>query len=124
MDTLLNRLKALRPWQTIAVAVVVLGAVGGGVAVYAQSGGSESDALEDGQQIVEVRRGDLVNQITSSGSIVFPNRESLFFGAQGTVAEVAVGVGNQVTAGQAGQRYCRPTPEGVSPGTARLTECD
>jgi macrolide-specific efflux system membrane fusion protein len=100
MVTLLDRLKTLQPWQTIVIAVVVVGAMVGGIFAFTQNSSSENGSLEDGQQLVELRRGDLVNQITSSGSIVFSNRESLFFGAQGTVAEVSVAVGDQVTAGQ------------------------
>ncbi len=100
MGTLFDRLKALQAWQAIVIAVVVVGATGGGVYAYTQGDSSDGGSLEEGQQIVEVRRGDLINQITSSGSIVFPNRENLFFGSQGTVAEVAVAVGDTVQTGQ------------------------
>ena len=42
----------------------------------------------------------LVNQITSSGSIVFPIREELSFGIQGTIGAILVAEGDTVTAGQ------------------------
>jgi len=98
MGALINGLRTLQAWQ--AIAIVVLGATGGGVYAYTQSDSSDSDSLEDGQQFVEVRKGDLINQITSSGSIVFPNRENLYFGSQGTVAEVSVAEGDLVRSGQ------------------------
>ena len=62
-------------------------------------------ALEEGQQLVQVRRGDLVNQITSSGSIVFPNREQLTFGTSGTIGEILVAEGDNVAAGQELARF-------------------
>lgn len=100
MGALISGLKSLQAWQAIVIAVAVVGATGGITYAFTQGDSSDGGSLDEGQQIVEVRRGDLVNQITSSGSIVFPNRESLFFGAQGTVAEVSVSVGDLVQAGQ------------------------
>ena len=100
MLPLFDRLKVLQPWKAIVIAIVVMGATGGGVYTYTQSDSTESGALEEGQQFVEVKKGDLTRQVTSSGSIVFPNSQSLFFGSQGTVEEVSVEVGDQVQTGQ------------------------
>ena len=44
--------------------------------------------------------GDLVNQVSTNGSIVFPNREILTFGTQGAVGGVLVEEGQQVEEGQ------------------------
>ena len=44
--------------------------------------------------------GDLVNQVSTNGSIVFPNTEILTFGTQGAVGEVLVEEGQQVEEGQ------------------------
>ena len=100
MGALINGYRTLQSWQAIAIAIVVLGATGGGVYGYTQSDSSDNESLGDGQQLVEVRKGDLINQITSSGSIIFPNRENLYFGSQGTVVEVSVAVGDLVRSGQ------------------------
>ena len=85
-------------WLVVAI-ILVIAAV-----VYLQNRGDGEAgaevALEEGQQLVQVRRGDLVNQITSSGSIVFPNREQLFFGTTGAIGEILVAEGDSVSAGQ------------------------
>ena len=52
------------------------------------------------QQIIPVQRDNLVNQVSTNGSLTFPNRESLTFGIQGTVGEVLVEEGQQVEEGQ------------------------
>ena len=47
-----------------------------------------------------MQRGDLINQVSTNGSLVFPNKEALRFGSQGSVGEVSVEEGDVVTQGQ------------------------
>lgn len=95
-----SRLKWARSRKTLVVAVVAAVGIAAAAVVYTQTGDADEATLEDGQQLVEVRLGDLVNQVTSSGSIIFPNREELSFGVAGTVSALMVAEGDQVAAGQ------------------------
>ena len=94
MAGLASRLKRALLRKAIVVAVLVAVGIGAAVVVYAQTRSGEEAPLEEGQQLVEVRLGDLVNQVTSSGSIVFPNREELSFGVAGTVSALMVAEGD------------------------------
>ena len=100
MAALFDQIKRLHDWQLIALVLVVVGASAAGIFAYTKDDSSDSETLLEGQQFVEVKKGDLTRQVTSSGSIVFPTNQSLFFGSQGTVVEVSVEVGDQVQAGQ------------------------
>ncbi|SVC89652.1 uncharacterized protein METZ01_LOCUS342506, partial [marine metagenome] len=100
MATLFAQIRRLHDWQLIALVLVVVGTSAGGIFAYTKSNSSDNETLVEGQQFVEVKKGDLTREVTSSGSIVFPNRQSLFFGSQGTVDEVSVEVGDQVRTGQ------------------------
>ncbi|NQU97660.1 MAG: efflux RND transporter periplasmic adaptor subunit [Chloroflexi bacterium] len=91
--------RRIRPWQALAiVAVLVLGGAGGYFGYTWVAGGSTP--LTEGQQLVPVTRGDLTNQVSSNGSVVFPEREMLTFGAPGTVGAVLVTEGEDVEEGQ------------------------
>ena len=89
---------AVKLWQLIAIGAVVFG--GGAYGVYAfviQDGG---DALGEDRQVIPVQLGDLINRVSTNGSLLYPNREVLSFGSQGTIAEVLVGEGEAVEEGQ------------------------
>ena len=62
--------------------------------------GSSQPELAQNQQLIPVQYGDLTNQVSTNGNLIFPNRETLTFGTQGTVAEVQVEEGEQVEEGQ------------------------
>ena len=96
METLWTGLKALKPGQYLVLVAVLIGAVGGTYGAYALVTGSGGQGLEDNQQLIPVRFGNLVNQVTTNGSLVFPNRETLTFGSAGTVVEVLVEESQQV----------------------------
>ncbi len=99
MLTALSGLKGMRPWQAVVFLAVIVGLGGGGYVAYSGLGGSD-EALAAEERLVLIEYGDLVNQVTSNGSIAFPNREVLFLSAQGTVATLLVSEGQEVTAGQ------------------------
>ena len=93
-------IRAIRLWQ-IGVLVGVL-VIGTGLAYGAYSILTRSDqtGVGEDQQLVPVTRGDLVNDVSVNGALVFPNRETVSFGAQGTVGEVLVEEGQGVAEGQ------------------------
>ena len=59
----------------------------------------QDSGLGQDQQLYEVMVGDLVKEVAGSGSLIYPNRDSLTFGIQGTVGEVLVGEGDSIVAG-------------------------
>ena len=100
MKTLLDAFQALKPWQLGTLFIVLIGAIGGSYGVYTLVSDSGDGGLAEGQQLIPVQSGDLVNQVSTNGSLVFPNRETLAFGTQGTVGEVLVEDGERVQEGQ------------------------
>jgi RND family efflux transporter MFP subunit len=92
--------RSIRPWQIAVLIVVLLGAGAGTYLLYSSLTGSESTELEEDQQLIPVQRGDLVKEVSISGSVSFPNREVLTFGSTGIVDEVLVEEGERVVEGQ------------------------
>lgn len=91
---------ALKVWQ-IAVLVGILAlAAGGTYGVVAIMGGSGEANLSEDEQLIPVQLGNLVNEVSVNGSILFPNRETLVFGSSGTVAEILVVEGLRVGEGE------------------------
>lgn len=88
-------LPAIKLGVFIAVATII--------AVGAYFGAQEfllnDDATEDERRPVAVSRGTLLDDITASGSVSFPELESLRFDISGTVAEILVEEGDPVTEG-------------------------
>ncbi len=95
----MNLLSRLRRWQKVALVIGLVVIVGIALLVIRNATSSDSTELEEDQQVVAVRRGDLVNEISVSGSVSFPERENLTFGSQGVVSEVLVMEGERVSAG-------------------------
>ena len=95
----MNVLSALKRWRIVALIAVLVVIAGGAFVVYGNITGTESGELEEDQQLVAVRRGDLINEISVSGSVSFPERENMTFGSKGVVAEVLVKEGERVSAG-------------------------
>ena len=97
---MMDALRTLKMWQ-MATLVVVLVAMGGGTyGGYALLRDGDGGALEEDQSIIPVQRGDLVNDVSISGTLIYPNREALTFGTQGTVGQVLIEEGQQVRQGQ------------------------
>ena len=87
-------------WQALTLIVALLGS---GLGAFTLTGGFESSAaaaLSENQQLVPVRRGNLIDAVDINGSIVFPNRERVQFKISGTVGAVFVEEGERVSAGQ------------------------
>ena len=101
MQEIQDPLKSLKLWQAGVLVAVLMGAAGAAYGVYALVGGSGGSGLAENQQLIPVQYGNLVNQVSTNGSIIFPNRETLSFDTQGTVGEVLVEEGERVEEGQA-----------------------
>jgi hypothetical protein len=101
MEWLLNALRELKGWQTGALAVVMLASFGATYGIYTVIESTGSQSLGENQRLIPVQMGNLSNDVSISGSIEFPIKETLYFGATGTVAEVLVTEGQEVTKGQA-----------------------
>ena len=93
-------IRAIKLWQATVLVVVLVAASGAVYAVYNMVNDAGGAGLGEGQQSIPVQRGDLVNQVYTNGSLVFPNKEALGFGSQGTVGQVSVEEGDLVARGQ------------------------
>ncbi len=93
-------IKGIRPWQATVLVVVLLAASVATYGVYNMVNDAGSTGLQEGQQSIPVQRGDLINQVSTNGSLVFPNKEPLIFGSQGTVGQVSVEEADTVVQGQ------------------------
>lgn len=100
MESFYASLKTLSPMQTLVLVLALLLSGGGTYAGYELSSKGPSNGLEEDQQLVPIGFGDLVRQVTTSGSLEFPNRETLSFGTSGKVEQLLVRDGQSVTAGQ------------------------
>ena len=97
---LLESFKGLKRWQIVTLAVVALGSAWATYGVYTNTTSADQLDLSDNQQIIPVRFGDLVNQVSTNGTLTFSQRETLSFGSGGTVARLLVKEGQQVAQGQ------------------------
>lgn len=100
MKSIFSAFKSLAIWQIAVLAVVLFGAAGATYGGYTRGSSPDLVELEENQQLIPVKYGDLVNEITTNGSLAFPNRETLSFGSPGTVVEILVLEGSPVAAGQ------------------------
>ncbi len=96
----LASVRAIRAWQVIVLVVILLGAGAGTYLAYSFLTVSDSVRLEEDQQLIPVQRGDLVKEVSISGTVSFPNRETLTFGSSGIVDDVLVEEGERVVEGQ------------------------
>ena len=92
-------LSALRPWQIATLIIILLVTVGATYFVYSRITSEETVELEENQQLIPVQRGDLINEISISGSVNFPERENMTFGSDGVVSDVLISEGERVLAG-------------------------
>ena len=92
--------KSIKLWQIAVLFAVLLVGAGATYIAYARFGNSNGPRLEENQQLIPVEYGSLVNQVSTNGSLIFPNRVTLTFGTQGVVGEVLVEEGQLVEAEQ------------------------
>lgn len=128
MGALVGGLRLLKPWQIGVLVVVALAAFGVTYGVYALVKDSGGAGISSDQQLIPVQRGNLVNQVSINGSLSFPERDTLTFGAQGTVAEILVEEGQRVEKDQALARLDQSTvaslEEAVAQARVRLRDAE
>ena len=100
MERFYAYLKTLRPVQILVLVFALLASGGATYAGYEYSSRGLTSGLGEDQQLVPIGFGDLVRQVTTSGSLEFPNRNAMSFGTAGTVDRLLVREGQTVTAGQ------------------------
>ena len=84
----------------IGVFLVLATAVAIGAYFSAQVFLLDDDIVDDNRRPVAVKRGTLLDDVTASGSVTFPELESLRFDISGTIAELLVEEGESVFEGQ------------------------
>ena len=119
MERIYASLKTLRPIQAVVLVIALLVSGGGTYAGYELSSRGPSSGLAEDQQLVPIGYGDLVRQVTTSGSLQFPNRETLSFGTAGKVDRLMVRDGQSVTAGQELARLDRATTATLAQSVAQ-----
>ena len=87
---------SLKPWQLIVLLAVLTVGAGASYGTYSLFTGPDESNLEADQQLVPVQLGNLVNEVSVNGRIIYPNREALRFSSQGTLAELLVVEGQSV----------------------------
>jgi multidrug efflux pump subunit AcrA (membrane-fusion protein) len=100
MGAVSDSFKGLRPWQAGVLVAVLAAAFGATYGVYVLATDSGEAGLSEDEQLYTVQYGDLINQVATNGSVVFPNKEQLSFDYQGTVGAVLVEEGEAVVKGQ------------------------
>ena len=109
MESLWNAIKSLAVWQIIVLVVVLFGSAAAVYFVYADRTQAEPTELAENQQLIPVRYGDIVNQVSTNGNLAFPERETLRFGIRGAIGELLVEEGQTVSVGQELARLDAPT---------------
>ena len=93
-------LKTLKTWQ-IAVLVVLIAAIaGGGYGVYKSVAGTSTTTTSSNTRLVQVSYGNVSNTVSASGNLLFSSESDLSFSSSGTVTQVNVKAGDNVTKGQ------------------------
>ena len=95
----MNLLSQLNRRRIVALVIVLVFVTAGAFIFLRGTSDPDSGVLEEDQQLIPVRRGDLVDSITVTGSVSFPDRENMTFGSDGVVEEVLVKEGQRVSAG-------------------------
>ena len=109
METLWSALKSLSVWQILVLVAVLFGSAGSVYFLYSNATQPDTTTLADNQQLIPVQYGAIVNQVSTNGSVTFPERETLRFGIEGTIGDVLVEKGQSVSAGQELARLDAPT---------------
>lgn len=115
----LDWLKRIPVGQIALLLVVLAIAFGGTYAGYYWY--SDREVEEDGETdlLVPVRRGNLVNEVSISGSLVYPDRETVGFDIEGVIGEILVEEGDRVSKGQLLARLDQETVSALDHAAAK-----
>lgn len=94
------KLGPLFVWQAIVLALVTVGASAVAYAGFANLDNPGTGVVAENEQLVPAQIGDLINVVSTDGSLSFPNVEIVSFETAGIVGQVFVKEGDSVTAGQ------------------------
>ena len=94
-------IKRLRLWQIALIIIVLLVGAFAAYFVFGRSGDQANMGLADNEQLVTVMRGELVNQVQTTGTLSFPRKEALRISPDAVVKDVLVEAGQTVIEGQA-----------------------
>ena len=100
MKSIVAAFKPITPWQATVLILALLGSGFGSYAAYGAADSASAVSLGENQDLIPVRRGNLINAVSINGSLLFPNREIVQFSVAGKVAEVLIEEGQSVVAGQ------------------------
>ena len=100
MESLWNALKSLSIWQMVVLVAVLFGSGAAVYYVYLDRTRPETTELAENQQLIPIRYGDIVNQVSTNGNLAFPEREFVHFSIKGTIGTLLVAEGDTVSAGQ------------------------
>ena len=120
MEALWNAIKSLAIWQVIVLLVALFGSAGAVYFFYADTTGTDSAQLSENQQLIPIRYGDIVNQVSTNGNVAFPERETLRFGIAGVLGQVLVEEGQRVAVGQEVARLDSSSIASLEETVARL----
>ena len=112
----LKRISAAQIAMLVLTPVLVFGGILAGY--YWYSDRAEGEEAETDLQ-VPVRRGNLVNEVSISGSLVYPNRESVSFDVEGVIGEILVEEGDRVNEGELLARLDRESVSALERAAAK-----
>ena len=100
METIWNSIKSLAIWQILVLLAVMFGSAFGVYYFYADRTQPEVTELAENQQLIPIRYGDIVNQVSTNGNVDFPERKTVYFSVRGDIGELLVSEGDTVVPGQ------------------------
>ena len=96
MGTIKQAFSGIQRWQIWTLVIVASIAAIGTYGSYQYLNRVPGQETEGELQLVPVQRGDLINDVSINGSLVYSNREMLRFGQRGSVSEVLIEEGQLV----------------------------
>ncbi len=100
MKAVLRAFRTIDAWQTTLLVAMSVVAAALSYSAYAVVSGVRDTDLGEGELVIPVSFGNLTRRVNVNARLVFPKREMLTFGTQGTIGEILVTEGQEVERGQ------------------------